>query len=421
MPSLPIGDHRPVSWANYGTHGRSRYPELWRGCVFAAAPCLGPTGNKLIDLSGYGNHGTLNNMEPATDWALYNDTTANARYYHKKQYALEFGGTDEGITVPWNRVLQPKEITVSCWAQLYGSNQEDGLMALYDGSTGSCWLLAMSSSTQRFEFYITTAGTYDADLVASQTNPATSFVWYHVVGRFRKGGKAQLWINGVLDDESTNSTSSDIWQGATTAGLEIGRWGLGYVNGFFNGGLDDFRIYDRALSPAEIALLSTRRGIAYEPAESPRRKYLFMAEQAADDPSSQSSASSASSVSSLSSSSSSVSTSSSSASSISTSSQSAAPAIATGYQQVNVTAAVKTIDAFTIPWWASHAELQAMTQDVRYTLDGLTDPTQNSGFVLEARAKPEAFNMDDFIRIKFTRGAASDAQLNVHFIPRGEP
>ena len=85
------------------------------------------------------------------------------------------------------------------------------------------------------------------------------------------------------------------------------------------------------------------------------------------------------------------------------------------------TAAVKTITAFTIPGWASHVELQATSQEVRYTLDGLIDPTQISGFVLEVRGKPEAFNLDDFIRIKFTRGAASDAQLNVHFIPRGEP
>jgi hypothetical protein len=241
--------------------------------------------------------------------------------------------------------------------------------------------------------------------------------WNHVAVT-RVGAVNTCFVNGRKTTATYTNSSAGTGTGAS---LYLGRDTNNNGNSYWDGRIDDVRIYKRALTDEEIRLLSTGRGIAFEPRTSRRRPLVLMAEQIGDDPSSQSSASSASSVSSLSSSSSSISTSSSSQSSISTSSSSGAPVVATGYQQVAATATVKTVAAFNLPWWASHAELQATDQDIRYTLDGLTDPTQTSGFVLEARAKPEAFNMDDFIRIKFVRGAASNAQLNVHFIPRGEP
>ncbi len=51
----------------------SERPDLWKGLVGLWAPYLGPTGNKLLDWSGYWNHGTLTNMDPATDWVVAKD------------------------------------------------------------------------------------------------------------------------------------------------------------------------------------------------------------------------------------------------------------------------------------------------------------------------------------------------------------
>jgi hypothetical protein len=61
----------PVSWEDYATGPSECAPEyasLWDGLVGLWAPALGPTGNALFDLSGLNNHGTLTNMDPATDW-----------------------------------------------------------------------------------------------------------------------------------------------------------------------------------------------------------------------------------------------------------------------------------------------------------------------------------------------------------------
>ena len=45
-------------------------PDLWTGLPGLWMPSLGVTGDTLRDISGYGNHGTLTNMDPATDWVM---------------------------------------------------------------------------------------------------------------------------------------------------------------------------------------------------------------------------------------------------------------------------------------------------------------------------------------------------------------
>ena len=46
------------------------YPHLRRGLVGAWVPSIGVTGGTLRDVSGRGSHGTLTNMDAATDWEM---------------------------------------------------------------------------------------------------------------------------------------------------------------------------------------------------------------------------------------------------------------------------------------------------------------------------------------------------------------
>ncbi len=66
--------------------GESAHPELWKGLVGAWVPPLGVTGGTLFDVSGYKNHGTLTNMEPATDWMA-----------GEKGWTLDYDGVDESV------------------------------------------------------------------------------------------------------------------------------------------------------------------------------------------------------------------------------------------------------------------------------------------------------------------------------------
>jgi hypothetical protein len=85
------------------------------------------------------------------------------------------------------------------------------------------------------------------------------------------------------------------------------------------------------------------------------------------------------------------------------------------FEQVSATATVKTAADLTIPANATSVELQASSQNVSYTMDNTTTPTQTAGMMLLTTAEPKMFGIDDLRRIKFVRGAGSDGNLNIHY------
>ena len=107
------------------------YPGLWDGLVFNWHGPLGPTGLKAKDTSGYGNDGTLTNMEPDTDWL---STSLGP--------ALDFGGTDEYIALT-SFVLQPyfsvqvwyKTLDAGVGTQPFMGSAQDGMWVNWEYPT----------------------------------------------------------------------------------------------------------------------------------------------------------------------------------------------------------------------------------------------------------------------------------------------
>ena len=96
-----------------------------------------------------------------------------------------------------------------------------------------------------------TFGVWDGshNLVPSYTSTVQANRWYHVVGVYNSVSKtASIYIDGIFRNSSTNVnfTSTDI-----ANSLYMGR-GAGL---YWNGSLDDVRLYNRALSAAEVKKL----------------------------------------------------------------------------------------------------------------------------------------------------------------------
>ena len=85
-----------------------------------------------------------------------------------------------------------------------------------------------------------------------------------------------------------------------------------------------------------------------------------------------------------------------------------------GFEQEAATAVVKTVADLTVPANATGVEIQADTQDVRYTMDDTTNPTQTLGMIFLVTDGPKPFLIDDLLRIRFIRGAGADGNLNFH-------
>jgi hypothetical protein len=84
---------------------------------------------------------------------------------------------------------------------------------------------------------------------ASGGTVLTTGVWYQIAGTY-DGTTLKTYVNGVLDRQISVSGSMD----STSYTLNLGKTADGTAN-YFNGLIDDARVYNRALSAAEIAAM----------------------------------------------------------------------------------------------------------------------------------------------------------------------
>jgi hypothetical protein len=67
----------------------------------------------------------------------------------------------------------------------------------------------------------------------------------------RNGASLKFYVNGNLDVSLSSAMDGNSFRNGTTT-LRIGGQGRGARDRFFNGVIDEVRIYDRALTQAEI-------------------------------------------------------------------------------------------------------------------------------------------------------------------------
>ncbi len=86
---------------------------------------------------------------------------------------------------------------------------------------------------------------------ANSSGTVSAGVWYHIAFTYDEpGDESNVYINGVLDD--TGGASGNLVGGPATLG--IGHR-FGYSGNELDGELDEVRIYNRVLSPPEIAAI----------------------------------------------------------------------------------------------------------------------------------------------------------------------
>jgi hypothetical protein len=76
---------------------------LWQGVVGYWSASAGPSGYRLLDRSGRGNHGTLTNMDAATDWVVDGG-----------RYALDFDGSNDRLDLA-SSVTFSGDFTLNIW------------------------------------------------------------------------------------------------------------------------------------------------------------------------------------------------------------------------------------------------------------------------------------------------------------------
>ena len=169
------------------------------------------------------------------------------------------------ITVPALQPLAPNAVTIALWVNLATNTTTQNWERVFDfgiGSTSNNFLYlvarAGSPATNPVQFVISTKGHSAASGQAITSPSALSpKVWHHIAIVLPAGSTytGTLYIDGVAAATNTAMTLHAADLGATSNNY-LGRSqfnGASSGDPLFNGSLDDFRVYKRALSSREIS------------------------------------------------------------------------------------------------------------------------------------------------------------------------
>jgi prefoldin subunit 5 len=199
-----------------------------------------PFSGNAGDSSGNGNHGTVNGA------------TLTADRFGTLNSAYSF--TSNTISVPYKPYLSfsdTKKFSVSIWVYTGVSNRTTHYIGMRQpGSQAQFWQLyaAPNAPTTGIAFQSFTNGNINGVYAQNQQIPINN--WTSLIGTF-ENGIWKLFINGVLIQSATSTIA---FNNDVNTPLTIGNSGNFEP---FNGRLDDVRIYNKALTQAEITYLAT--------------------------------------------------------------------------------------------------------------------------------------------------------------------
>ena len=211
-----------------------------------------PFTGSAVDSSGNGNNGTVYGATLTTD--RFGNT--NSAYY--------FNGSSY-ISVPSSQSLNCNSaITISCWAkQSSNSSTEQVLVSRERHLDGMSYKLATLNNNLGLGLNndTTILGNPASNLGGITTSGGlTSGVWQHLIGTW-DGQTLRLYINGNLSlSQSVLFSTNNGLLLNSSMNLYIGKWMTTLSSWGFNyytGSIDEVRIYNRALSQAEINYLAS--------------------------------------------------------------------------------------------------------------------------------------------------------------------
>jgi hypothetical protein len=217
--------------------------EIWLGEQTGAADTTLYFDDALVqevqakDSSGLGNHGTL---KGGTNTA---GPTINAT--GKIGTGYTFDGTDDYVTVADHATLKPAAaVTVEAWFKVssFGGNV-DCLLEKGGTTAGNHGYAVVFRSAGRMAFGLADGSTnYVLEGVKAGLGDGA---WHHVAAVW-DGSTMYLYVDGVLDASRAAAPTTITGTRALTIGS------IGGASDWTSATLDEVRVYDRALSAAEV-------------------------------------------------------------------------------------------------------------------------------------------------------------------------
>jgi hypothetical protein len=171
-----------------------------------------------------------------------------------------------GLVYNLSPILALGAMTVSMWINTPAFTAHQTVFSFCTSAAlGYEWMINGSGQLFIDSWFSGSVGTY-CDIAGSASTAITANAWTHLCTTVTAGGKHVLYINGV--QAGTGSTQSGIISdsaGSPFTTLRIGHRNAASVGYAFKGIIDDFRVYNRALSASEAAALAGFASIPASP------------------------------------------------------------------------------------------------------------------------------------------------------------
>ena len=212
-----------------------------KGLVFAGLG-WGHGATRMFDSSLRRNNGALTNMDPASDWVFVPELG---------RWGLEFDGdSTEGVNCGLATFSQGlRECSISTWLRPH-------LADLY-AQVVSKWtyLRCQRHTSDRLQFWVNSQALY------SSNNIWVDDEWIHLVFTYNADGDGKgIYVNGDLD--ATDTTPQTETLNTDTDGVWLGEHPDGGGATDYAGLLSDPLVYNRALTPTEIADLADPHNVS---------------------------------------------------------------------------------------------------------------------------------------------------------------
>ncbi|MBR9692842.1 LamG domain-containing protein [Candidatus Woesearchaeota archaeon] len=205
------------------------------------------------DYTTYGNNGTIT----SATWNATSGWNGTGTY--------DFTDNDGYINISDDASLDfTGAFTVSFWMRGTTTDQAQYLVAKWKGTGSIAWMVDITDGG------VCGGGTYSLDFYVSEDGSATDRVyrrecgstfqddsWHHVVARFNPGSSIDFFVDGTNTGSVTGTISTVNAVYANNDDLFIGARSDGST--FYNGSIDEVRVYDYSLSSNQILALYNNR------------------------------------------------------------------------------------------------------------------------------------------------------------------
>ncbi len=190
------------------------------------------SGRQAADSSGHGYHGTLVG-EPK--WQPQSGVVGGA---------LELAGDGQYVAIAEKKAFDLNErMTVAAWIKV---NKFDKKWQTIVAKGDTSWRIARDRDGECVQFAF---NAIPKEQLIKGKIPVNDGKWHHVAGVY-DGQKMHLYVDGRLDGSAVTTTNIPTSDEPVCIGENSQAKGR-----FWNGLIDDVRVYDRALSVDEIAVL----------------------------------------------------------------------------------------------------------------------------------------------------------------------